>query len=116
MNNFNNFNNFGGKRRNAGSALINQCPLCSNKYNPENLQILEEEAVSFLAHLTCSKCSSNLIVRVMVSPQGLVGTASVTDLTAGEVIRFRNEKTLSANEILDLTELINSGQLINLLP
>lgn len=110
MNNLNNFNN---GRRDAGIMLIKHCPLCNRKYNQENMEMLEEEGNTFLVYFSCENCSSHLIVRVVASPHGLVGTASITDLQANEVLTFRFEKAISANEILDLIDVIKKGNLLN---
>lgn len=107
----NNFNNF-SRRKDAGIMLVKQCPLCHRNYQQDNFKILEEENYTFLAHLSCSNCGSHLIIRVMISPHGLVGTASVTDLQASEVLAFREEGAVSANEILDLVEIIKQDNLL----
>jgi hypothetical protein len=108
----NNLNNFSNGRKDASIMLIKQCPLCSKKYSPENMEILEEEGYAFLAYLSCGNCSSHLIIRVIASPHGLVGTASITDLQASEVLTFREERAIRANEVLDLIEIIDKGNLL----
>lgn len=113
MKNFNNINNFHNSRRDASIMLVKQCPLCNGSYRPENMEILEEEGYTFLAYLSCGKCGAHLIIRVIASPHGLIGTASITDLLAREVLPFREEDVISANEILDLVEIINNGNLLN---
>ncbi|MBT3690102.1 hypothetical protein HOE31_02445 [bacterium] len=82
--------------------LVQKCPVCSNDYTTGKIQILEEEGNSFLAYLTCSFCSSSILIRVMSMPHGLVGNAILTDLAADEVMFFSEENTVSSNDVLEI--------------
>jgi len=109
-----NFNNlFNDSRRDASMMLIKKCPLCNNNYLADKLAILDDRGNTFLAHLSCTYCGSHLIIRVVASPHGLVGTASITDLQANEVLSFNEEKELSADEIIELIGIIKKGELMS---
>lgn len=105
--------NFNNSRREASLMLIKRCPVCNSNYFPEKLEILEEQGNTFLAHLSCNNCGSNLIIRVVASPHGLIGTATLTDLLAEEVLNFNESEVISANDILDLIDLINQSNFLN---
>lgn len=108
----NNLNNFlNNNRRDASLLLVKQCPLCNRVYLPEHLVILDDSGGTFLAHLSCSNCGSHLIIRVVASPNGLIGTASITDLIADEVIAFNENEVISADDVLDLSGMIKENSL-----
>jgi hypothetical protein len=68
--------------------LVQHCPVCRAESASAKVEILEELGSSFLAYLSCVRCGSSLIVRVITMPQGLVGNAILTDLSSEEVVRF----------------------------
>lgn len=113
MTRINNFNDFLNGRKEASLMLIKKCPLCNNNYYPDKLEILDEAGNTFLAYLSCNNCGSHLIVRVIASPHGLVGTASITDLQANEVMSFSEEEVISANEIIELIEILRKNGLMS---
>jgi len=113
MRKINNIDNYFNGRKEASLMLIKQCPLCNNSYHPQRTEILEEGGNTFLAHLSCSYCGSHLIIRVVASAHGLIGTASITDLQANEVLIFRDEEVISVDDILELAELIKKNDLLN---
>lgn len=80
--------------------LVQRCPVCKAEQASAQLEILEELGSSFLAYLSCSRCGSSLIVRVMTMPQGLVGNAILTDLSSEEVVRFTGAPAMTADEVL----------------
>lgn len=116
----NNLNNFlNSSRRDASLLLVKQCPLCNRAYLPEHLVVLDDTGGTFLAHLSCSNCGSHLIIRVVASPNGLIGTASITDLLADEVMNFNDNEVVTADDVLDLSDIIKENSLftrLNLSP
>jgi hypothetical protein len=79
------------------------------------VQIIDERGNSFLAYLTCAFCHSNLIVRVMSLPQGLIGSAILTDLLPTEVLRFSEDPPLSLDDILAVHQAMQINELFNYL-
>lgn len=109
-----NYNNlFNDKHKEASLLLIKKCPLCNNNYLADKLEILDDSGNTFLAYLSCGYCGSHLIVRVVASPHGLVGTASITDLLADEVMTFSQEEIITANDIIELVAIIKKSELLN---
>jgi len=93
--------------------LVQQCPVCNRQYQPGRVQIIDEQGNTFLAYMTCSFCHSNLIVRVMSLPQGLVGSAILTDLMPDEVLRFADEPGVSTDDILYVHQILHTDELFN---
>ena len=87
--------------------LVQKCPVCARDYADGKIDILGENERSFLAYLTCGHCFSNIIVRVMTMPHGLIGNAILTDLTATEVMDFSLEPEIISDNVLEIHQLIN---------
>ncbi len=86
--------------------LIQKCPVCNHEYTDNKIEILSETGQSFLAYLSCSFCSSSIIVRVLTMPHGLIGNAILTDLTGLEVMDYSGGAAILSDEVLALHELM----------
>lgn len=95
--------------------LVQNCPVCDRKYQPNRVQIIDEFGNSFLAYLTCNFCQSNLIVKVINMPQGLVGNAILTDLSPEEVLRFSDGNKISGDDILNVHQSLSNNEIFNYL-
>ncbi|MBL7021792.1 hypothetical protein ISR92_00470 [Patescibacteria group bacterium] len=93
--------------------LVQNCPVCTRKYQQNRVQILEAFGNSFLAYLTCNFCNSNLIVKVISMSHGLVGNAILTDLSPEEVMSFSDGDKISSDDILNVHQSINNNEIIN---
>ena len=86
--------------------LVQKCPICNRDYTEGRIEILAENQHSFLAYMSCSICSSSILVRVMTLPHGLIGNAIVTDLAASEVLGYSEAQSVNSNTVLEIHELI----------
>jgi hypothetical protein len=93
--------------------LIKKCPVCTKEYNQAKIQILEESDYGLLTYATCSQCGSNLLTKFSSLPQGIVGNAILTDLKPQEVMDFAIGDELTADEALNVQEMIYKNELIN---
>ncbi len=80
--------------------LIQSCPVCGREYQEPMLKLIGEGNKDVLAHITCDQCQSKLLVKVVMTANGLVGNALLTDLFPEEVDRFNKTKTIDANFVL----------------
>ncbi|MCR4280160.1 MAG: hypothetical protein NUV82_01895 [Candidatus Komeilibacteria bacterium] len=76
------------------------------------VQIIEEWGNSFLAYMTCTFCQSSIMVRVMSMPQGLVGSAILTELSPEEITKFSEQEGINANDVLRVYEVNQSSGLL----
>lgn len=86
--------------------IISNCPVCNSRNFPAHVKIIKEVSNSHILHITCRKCHSNILVMVTFSPQGLMSTGMLTDLTSDEVMKFSQSKPLTADDVLEIQELI----------
>jgi hypothetical protein len=80
--------------------LIQSCPVCGRDYQEPMLRLLGEGERDMLAHLTCGQCQSKLLIKVLLTPNGVIGNALLTDLFPEEVDSFRKSGAIDANYVL----------------
>ncbi len=84
--------------------LIQSCPVCGNDYQEPMLRLLGEGERDVFAHLTCGQCHSKILVKVVMTQNGVIGNALLTDLFPEEVDRFRKSGAVDANLVLSVHE------------
>ncbi len=119
---------FGGKHFDLKKVMewlgyILKCPICGQKYNLKNTQVIESEQddvfgeACVVLHSDCQKCKSSVIFNVEIRGPEVFSVGMVTDLTRGDSSKFRNKKPISANDVLGIHSEIRGfkGNLIELL-
>jgi hypothetical protein len=91
--------------------LVKNCPVCQTEYVEGRVEILQELNNAFLAYLTCTNCSTAMMMKVAFLAQGLVGNAVITDLQIDEVLDLINEEKISMDEVLDFHQNIQTGKI-----
>lgn len=87
--------------------LIQKCPVCNADYIDNRIEVIDENDRSFLAYLSCGFCFSNIIVRVITMPHGLVGNAILTDLGPIEVLEYAQTENIKGDNVLEAHTLIS---------
>ncbi|MBI5733508.1 MAG: hypothetical protein HY973_01000 [Candidatus Kerfeldbacteria bacterium] len=86
--------------------LISYCPLCEAPTKPLRARILEDKAGGNLIHLQCANCHSSMLALVVNSPFGITSIGLITDLTSDDVLRFKDKAGLTADEVLEVHQLL----------
>lgn len=86
--------------------LISYCPLCESQTKPLRARVLEERADGNLIHVQCANCRSSMLALVMNSPLGVTSIGLVTDLTSDDVLRFKDNLGLEADDVLAVHQLL----------
>ena len=92
-----------------GLKLISYCPLCEKSYNPLRARILDERDGAHLVHIQCAECGSSIVALIMTSSLGVTFVGLITDLTGDDVLRFKDEGKLTADEVLSFHSLLYSN-------
>jgi len=82
--------------------LIRKCPSCNSAYTEKDVKIIEQTDEGVLLHFSCSACSCSLLAQVSELPFGIVGSAMLTDLESGEVLKFKNEGEVVIDDVLEV--------------
>lgn len=90
----------------SSMKLIRECPLCSEQYDTEKVQVIQEHTGAHLLHLTCQRCSSAMLALVMVSSLGMGSVGVVTDLTSEDVIRLQDIEPVTSDDVLTFYEFL----------
>ncbi len=84
--------------------MISFCPICQAKQDAVEVKILETTDLARLLHLHCKKCEAGILALVVVSPAGLNSVGMITDLSAAEVVKFKDDNDLTVDEVLSFHE------------
>jgi hypothetical protein len=84
-----------------GVKIVSYCPLCETQYNVKHAKIIEERDDAQLLHITCSKCQSSVLALILMNPMGISSMGLISDLTSSEVGKFRKEKIIETDEVID---------------
>lgn len=71
--------------------------------------MLEERDEAHLVHIQCSSCGSSIVALIMNSAIGLTSMGLVTDLTGDDVLRFKDEAAVTADDVLGFHQVIEDG-------
>ncbi len=93
-----------------GLKLISYCPVCNNRYEQVEAKILEEHDESYLIYLKCRNCSSSVVALVMTGMLGVTSVGLVTDLNSEEVIKFKQAKNVTADEVIAIHQLLGEDK------
>lgn len=97
--------------------LVSYCPFCNTSFSPEKASVIEESKESWLLHVTCKKCASSIVLLLLIGEVGISSFGLVTDLTEQDVMRFKRSAVISANDLINLYQLLyqNEQDLISLM-
>lgn len=79
-----------------------QCPICNERYDFTNLQVLDEQDGSTLLYIQCSHCMAPSISAISLGQGKLQFTTTVTDLSRDEVLGSREREMLQDDEVLEI--------------
>ena len=94
-----------------GIKLISYCPLCNTQYNPLAARVLDEREDAHLVHIKCKSCNSSIVALVLNGAIGISSVGLVTDLTSDDVLKFKDAKEVTSNDVLDLHSELSNNQL-----
>lgn len=94
-------------------STILHCPVCNNKYNAEQTNIIEENADKYegspmLVHSDCESCKSSVVFSISLDGPEVLSVGMVTDLTSQDARKFRDNRGISADEVLDFHEFVKT--------
>lgn len=81
--------------------LIKQCPVCQTNYEVRKIQIVDFTESGVLVYFFCSICQSSLLAQIAEMPFGIIGSATLTDLQAEEVNKFKHSGPVTVDDVLE---------------
>lgn len=97
--------------------FLSRCSFCGSRLEQNNLTILEEQDRRTVLHVSCSRCMTSSISILSSNQAGIVSLGIATDLDKIEAKSKFSKKAISADEVIDAHEFIESkqGDLIELI-
>ena len=93
-------------------ALVLHCPICANKYNAENTNVIETKGIekteesSMLVHTDCERCKSSVVFSISMDGPEIFSVGMVTDLTSADAARFRNANQITVDEVMEFRDFL----------
>jgi len=94
-------------------AYILKCPVCGQRYTPEQTKIIDNGddkpllGKSLLVHTDCEKCKSSVVFSIAIEGPEIFSIGMVTDLTSQDTTKFKNARPITPDEVLATHEFLN---------
>ena len=89
-----------------GIRVVSNCPICGSRYKSEQTKVLEERGDAHLIHVQCQRCRGSVVAVIVRSPIGLNSVGLVTDLTADDVLKFKDNAAITENDCLQIHQIL----------
>ncbi len=93
-----------------GLKVVSACPVCKRRYDPVEARILMEKNDTHLLHMKCQSCSSSVLAVLMSNSAGMSSVGLVTDLSADEVMYFKNAQKVEYDDVITLHKLMKNNK------
>mgnify|MGYP001369136051 CR=1 FL=1 len=97
---------------NENTTLITHCPICNLKYDPLEAKILDENNDSHLVYIKCRNCTSAILAVIVSNNMGVSSIGLITDLNSDDVIKFRDQEHISADEVIEAYQFFNKEKIL----
>lgn len=95
-------NNTFGDREFFLDALAKFCDKCGTAYDPEDINIIQNNGVSAIIHFSCHNCKSQNLA-TYIFPIGMSSRSPLNvDLSFEELKKFASQNKVSLDEILEV--------------
>lgn len=71
--------------------------------------VLGEEGETRLLHVQCRRCHHSILALVLVNQVGASSVGLLTDLTYEDVLKFRVNRLVSINDVIDIHSALEDG-------
>lgn len=88
--------------------VLTACPFCSTSYSIRAARVLAEKDDAHVVHIECRNCGGSIVALILSGGVGMQSVGVVTDLNREEVVKYSGSERLSADDILDLHQLLTS--------
>ena len=92
--------------------LMRECPVCSEEYEDDAVNVIEDTITSSMIHVTCESCQNAILALVLATPVGMSTIGILTDQSADDYERTEELGPVSEDTVLDLYRCLSSGQLL----
>lgn len=90
--------------------IIPYCPICETSYQNLDLKILEERDSGYLVYIKCQKCLNSILTFITTNNNGVSSFSLITDLTASDVIKLKENDYVSSDDVIEIYKLLESEE------
>ena len=98
------------RNKNNNLDILAKCAICENSFEQCDFIVLEEQDQKTTFHATCAKCKTSTLIFLTTAQGSIVGLGVATDLDGQEVRQVFGRDAISADEVIDMHELISACQ------
>ncbi len=98
---------------NLDLKFLANCPLCNNQYNPKEIKIVDKKEGVIVLYFVCSRCKNAIFSAVSAGVFGITAVSMITDLSAAEADKIKNEQKITSNDILAIYKTLKKIQQSN---
>ncbi|MBI3671486.1 hypothetical protein HY249_01690 [Candidatus Azambacteria bacterium] len=92
------------------NSFLGVCPICRNKLNIKNSNVVNKQNFAYLYCVECKSCSSSVLLAIFPMKDGVVTTMGIlTDIQRKEMDLVKKENFITENDVLDLYNYVNSS-------
>ncbi|MAF24157.1 hypothetical protein CL634_01020 [bacterium] len=99
---------------NEGIKVVSNCPVCSARYQNNRALVIQEKQDAHLVYLKCRRCQTAVLAVILTNSLGVSSVGLVTDLGCDEVLRYKDAKPLSTDDVIDVHQLLTKEDLLAL--
>lgn len=88
--------------------LISYCPSCRRPFTSHEAIVISQALATQLLHLTCSNCTSSIVLLLIVNESGMGSVGVITDMTEKDTQKFATADRVTFDDCLYLYQLLTS--------
>ena len=78
-------------------------------------KMLGEDGETRLLHVQCRKCQNSILALILVNNVGASSVGLLTDLSYEDVLRFRSNKQVTINDVIEIHDVMEQNSWQNVL-
>ncbi len=75
-------------------------------------RVLDENAEASLVHVRCKECRNAMLTLVQMTKAGVSSVGLVTDLSYEDVVKFKEEGTISIDDVMMAHQGLQNGDIL----
>ncbi len=77
-------------------------------------RVLGKDGETHLLHVQCRKCQNSILALVLVNQVGASSVGLLTDLSYEDVLRFRENRQISVNDVIDVHAMLGKRSITDI--
>jgi hypothetical protein len=91
----------------AWLGMILRCPVCNQKYDLGQIELLESEHgeegdTHLLIHSDCNRCKSSVMFNIDINGPEIYSVGMVTDLTSKDSAKFSKYQPINVDDVIGI--------------